>query len=159
VFSLPGDLLSTARSDLTDFALTPARLDEPTGMDPLEKAVMDSFIAAATRNESGCECVRAAVETWIALNPGADFRRAAQEVNETLARLRLIEDHHGAGCASDDERQRVVDVWRRAEAIGLHPDNCLARAVDAWLKEHPADDRPTAEKRVSRIIDLERTAP
>jgi hypothetical protein len=142
---------------LRDFALTPARHDKLPRMDPLEKAVMDAFITAATRNETARECVQAAVETWIALNPGVDPARAAREVDQTLARLRLVEDE--VDSASEGERQRIVDAWRRAEAIGLHPDNCLARTVDAWLKEHPASDRPTAERRVSRIIDVARTAP
>jgi hypothetical protein len=128
-------------------------------MNPLEKAVMDSYIDAATRHESGPECVRAAVETWIALNPGADPSLASGEVHATLVRLRLVEAVTPTDDASADGWQRVVAAWRHAEAIGLHPDNCLARAVELWLKEHPADDRPTAERRVSRIIDLARIAP
>jgi hypothetical protein len=128
-------------------------------MSPLEKAVMDSYIEAATRHESGPECIRAAIEAWIALNPGAELSRATGEVHDMLVRLRLMEDVSVADKASADGWQRVVAVWRHAEAIGLHPDNCLARAVELWLKEHPADDRPTAERRVSRIIDLARTAP
>jgi hypothetical protein len=127
-------------------------------MNPIDKAVMNAYLAAATRKEAARDCVRAAVETWLALNPGAEPARAVLQVSDTLARLRIIDCDATGNSASADERQRVLAVWRRAEAIGLHPDNCLARAIDAWLKDHPNDDRPTAERRVSRIIDLARTA-
>jgi hypothetical protein len=126
-------------------------------MSPLEKAVMDAFIGAATRHEPVRDCVRAAGETWIALNPSAPPTDAIRSVHEILARLRLVEDEGSPDAASEAERQRVIAAWRQAEAIGLHPDNCFTRAVELWLKEHPANDRPTAERRVADIIDLART--
>lgn len=128
-------------------------------MDPIEKAVMDAYIAAATRKESASDCLCAAIETWIALNPGADIALAAPTVNRMLARLRLVDDEAALMEISPDDRERVVAAWRRAQAIGLHPDNCLARAIEAWLEWHPGDDRPTAERRVSRIIEFAGTAP
>jgi hypothetical protein len=128
-------------------------------MDPIEKVVMDAYLAAATRKEADRECRRAAVEAWLALNPGAEKRHAVVEVNDTLRRLRLVDGDRADDGTQGDERRGVLAAWRRAEAIGLHPDNCLARAVDAWLKDHPDDDRPTAERRVSRIIDLARNVP
>jgi hypothetical protein len=128
-------------------------------MDPIEKAVMDAYLAAATRKETDGECLRAAVETWLALHPGAEQGNAMLQVNDTLRRLRLVEDEADGDGASAGERRHVIAAWDRAKAIGLHPDNCLARAVEAWLKEHPDSDRPTAERRVARIIDLARNVP
>lgn len=128
-------------------------------MNPIEKAVMNAYIAAAAREESARERLCAAVETWLALNPGADEALATRTVNGILAQLRLVEDEAAPIEASPEDRERVIAAWRKAQAIGLHPDNCLARAIEAWLDHHPGDDRPTAERRVSRILQLEGTAP
>ena len=138
------------------FTLAIPKLGEGSQMSPLDKAVMDSFITAATRHASENECERIAVETWIALNPGADTARARREVRDTLTRLRLLEESAEEDGACEEERQRVFAIWQQAQSIGLHPDNCLARAVELWLRDHPEDDRPTAERRVSRIINIAR---
>jgi hypothetical protein len=128
-------------------------------MNPIEKAVMNAYIAAAARKEGARERLSAAVETWLALNPGADEALATGTVSRILAQLRLVEDEAAPMQASPEDRERVIAAWRRAQAIGLHPDNCLARAIEAWLERHPGDDRPTAERRVARILQFEGTAP
>lgn len=128
-------------------------------MNPIEKAVMNAYIAAAARRVSAPERLCAAVETWLALNPGADEALAARTVNGILAELRLVEDEAAPIEAAPEDREHVIAAWRRAQAIGLHPDNCLARAIEAWLDRHPGDDRPTAERRVARIIEFEGTVP
>lgn len=120
---------------------------------------MNAYIAAAARKEGASERLCAAVETWLALNSGADGALAARTVNGILVQLRLVEDEVAPMEASPEDRERVITAWRRAQAIGLHPDNCLARAIEAWLDRHPGDDRPTAERRVARIIELEGAVP
>jgi len=120
---------------------------------------MNAYIAAAARKEGARERLSAAVETWLALNPGADEALATGTVSRILAQLRLVEDEAAPMQASPEDRERVIAAWRRAQAIGLHPDNCLARAIEAWLERHPGDDRPTAERRVARILQFEGTAP
>ena len=115
---------------------------------------MDSFIAAAMRDEPGHECVRAAIEAWLERHSEAGAEEAAREVYGILARLHLVEpDDNEIGA---EGRARVLGTYRRAEAIGLHPDSCLARAVEAWLREQPGDDRATAERRVGRLVDTAR---
>jgi hypothetical protein len=122
-------------------------------MDPTAKVVMEAYLPAATRNEPGHECVRAAVESWTAVNPAAPIGAAAERVYEILRSLRLVDVSGPDHIASPEEAGAVVAAFRHAKEIGLHPDNCLAQAVDLWLRTHPAEDRATAERRVTRLID------
>jgi hypothetical protein len=123
-------------------------------LSPLDKAVMDSFIAAAMRDEPGHECVRAALETWLERHPQVGAAEAAREVYGILARLHLVGP--GDETVGAEAKARVLGTYRRARAIGLHPDSCLAKAVEAWLREQPEDDHVTAERRVGRLVEAAR---
>ena len=58
-------------------ALTPV-------LSPLEKSVMDRFIAAAMRDQPGHECVRAAIEAWLREQPGDDRATAERRVGRLV---------------------------------------------------------------------------
>lgn len=118
-------------------------------MDAVEKAVMEAYLDAATRHEPGHACLRSAMEAWLALNPRAGPDVAAREVYGILHRLRLLEETAAGGAAP---AAAAIRAYRKAAEIGLHPDNCLAQAVEVWLRDHPEADRASAERRVTLLL-------
>lgn len=126
-------------------------------MDLVSKTVMETFLDAATRSRAEDSCVDAAIEAWLALRPDASSAEARTEVRAILVRLRLVGPADAGAGSPAPEIEEIVRAFRQARVAGLHPDNCLAHAVEVWLRFHPQDDRTTGERRVAVI--LERTGP
>src|SRR4051794_31964128 len=121
-------------------------------MDAIEKAAMEAFLTAATRDRSTQNCIAEAVEAYRAVSAERDPARARRVVTEALVRLRLLPS---ASMTADDaleEAESIIAAYRSAVAAGLHPESGTAQAVDLWLRRHPDSDHATAEQRVARIL-------
>ena len=128
-------------------------------MDAVTKAVMEAYLDAAKRHELAPQCLHAGVEAWLAFRPGCGAAEAAHEVQAILRRLHLLDDEDGASVAAASSKAAVIRTFRQALAIGLHPESSTERAVEVWLRQHPDEDRATAEQRVARIIDEAQATP
>jgi hypothetical protein len=122
-------------------------------MDPVSKTVMETYLDAAKRNEPGSEWLRCAMEAWLALRPGCGTAEAEREVYAILQRLHMLDAQHPTADASASAVAAVLRAFRQAIAIGLDPDSGKVRAIEVWLRDHPHEDRATAERRVTRIIE------
>ncbi|HEY0525556.1 MAG TPA: hypothetical protein VGD08_19345 [Stellaceae bacterium] len=121
-------------------------------MDAIEKAAMEAFLAAATRDQSTQNCIAEAVEAYRAVSAERDPARARRIVTETLVRLRLLPSASMNEDDASEEAEAIVAAYRYAVAAGLHPESGRAHAVDLWLRRHPDSDHATAEQRVARIL-------
>jgi hypothetical protein len=120
---------------------------------------MEAFLDTATRSRTEDSCVDAAVEAWLALRPDASSAQGRVEVRAILVRLRLVGPAAGHAVSPAPVVEAIVQAFRQARTAGLHPDNCLAHAVDAWLRFHPHDDRTTGERRVAAILERRSQSP
>jgi hypothetical protein len=121
-------------------------------MDAIEKAAMEAFLAAATRNQSMQNCIAAAVEAYRAVAAERDPALARRIVTEMLVKLRLLPSASVNENDESEEAEAIIAAYRYALAAGLQPESGAAHAVDLWLRRHPESDHATAEQRVARIL-------
>ncbi len=121
-------------------------------MDAIEKAAMEAFLTAATRNQSTQNCIAEAVEAYRAVSAERDPARARRIAMAMLVRLRLLPAASMNEADASEEAEAIVAAYRYAVDAGLHPESGRAHAVDLWLRRHPDSDHATAEQRVARIL-------